>query len=302
VVEQLAGVTGETLTVAELRARVHTARRRPEEAAKVLRAFLDRKGPESSPLVAATLDHIGLGGEGEEVMRAFAAAKGPPASLQLAQFLARRGKVPEALDLCEKAKGVCHPDAVACAAVVVVRAGKGTDEQAKRVEAWLDAAAEKDPRSVALMLFRADLMQYRRRFDNAAGLYREVLAREPRNVIALNNLGLLLAHAGRAEEGLGAINAAIAASGPDPSLLDTRAIIQLRSGRPDRAVEDLKDAIAQYSSVDKQFHLALALFSAGDREGARAALRAVLAGGLNPADIHPLERPDWDALTKEVAH
>ena len=81
--------------------------------------------------------------------------------------------------------------------------------------------------------------------DKASALYREVLTKEPKNVIALNNLAYLLALQGN--DGLASelIGIAIETAGPITSLLDTRAKIHFKGGRTEQAVDDLKQAISQ---------------------------------------------------------
>ena len=63
----------------------------------------------------------------------------------------------------------------------------------------------------------------------------------PANVVALNNLAYLLAlNGGSQAEALALIQRAIDQAGPDPEMLDTRALVYLKGGQADRAGKDLR--------------------------------------------------------------
>src|SRR5207249_1687637 len=99
--------------VAELRARVLAGTRRTEEAGALLKAYAEKHGGDAVPAAAGLLDDLGLVPEAEQLFRTHAAAsKDPTAPLPLARHLARRGRLPEALDLCEKALPAGQPEAV----------------------------------------------------------------------------------------------------------------------------------------------------------------------------------------------
>jgi tetratricopeptide (TPR) repeat protein len=303
VIDRLAAAGGEPAVVVELRARVLVAARRRVEAARLVLDYARDAGPKAVSAAARLLDDLGLPLDAEPLFRADAAAgKDPLAPLRLAQFLARHGQLPEALDLCEKAWGTCPPEMVGHASVAALRMGRGNDIQAERVERRLTAAADKAPTSIGLMILRAELMQFRQQFDRAAETYRAILTRDPKNLIALNNLAFLVAvKDGRPEEGLELINAALETFGPVPELLDSRAIVLTKAGRPDQAVDDLRQAIALSPSADKQFHLAQAQLAGGHLPEAAAAWRTATRAGLRPEDLHPLEQPDWDKLSREIS-
>jgi tetratricopeptide (TPR) repeat protein len=273
----------------DLKTRLLHRQGRTDEAVAVVREFA--RGKDVPPaLVAGLFDALGLQAA-DDAEAAYRRAVDDPGraenDLLFAGFLARRGRVSEALDWCERA-GRDTPGA-ARAAVGVLRAGRSTDEQVRKVEGWLGQAIAKE-RSPDLLLALAELRDYQARYDDAMAAYREVLRRDEDNGEALNNLAWMLAVAnGNGEEALQAINRAIRKWGSSPNLLDTRAVIYLRQNQPALALEDLDLAPAHGPDASVHFHRAQACLAQGDRAAAAKALRAAKACGLEPATIHPLE-------------
>ena len=96
-------------------------------------------------LGANLLEELGQLAAAEAVCRQYVAqSKEPESGLVLAQFLVRRNRFPEALDLCERAWQQCKAETVAafCAALPL---GKLTEEQRQRVSKWLEAASKRTP-------------------------------------------------------------------------------------------------------------------------------------------------------------
>ena len=172
---------------------------------------------------AALLDELGQADGAEKMYRELAARSDRPESqLLLLTFLGRRNRVGEALDLCERAWQTCPPEAVAAASVALLRSEPTNPEHVQRVEARLEAAVGKGPETTALLLSLASLRDLQGRYDEAESLYRRVIAREPDNVQALNNLAFLLAVRGdRTSDAADLINHALDVFGPEAALLDT---------------------------------------------------------------------------------
>lgn len=299
---QLVGAVGDTPATVELQARVLKAAKRPEAAAKLVKDFAAKKGPAATLPTAVLLDALDLAGDAEQVFRGYAAeSKEPTASLPLANFLARRGRLAAALPLYEAAWKTCPPEVVAPNCVAALRTGKAGPEEAARVQGWLDAAIAAKPQSVPLVILKADLHQYREQFAEAGDLYRQILRRDPRQVVALNNLAFLLAvRDGKAGEALSLIDSGLAVTGPHPELLDTRGVILTRAGRADEAAADLRRAVAEAPSGDKHFHLAVAHLRAGRKSAAADSYRDATEAGLTRETLHPLERADWEQVVAEV--
>jgi tetratricopeptide (TPR) repeat protein len=220
--------------------------------------------------------------------------------LALAGLLARLTRVSEALDQLEQLQGY-PPEAVGGAAVGLLRSAKPADKDVARVEAFLLAALKKDPRSPVLGGQLADLYDLRGRFGDAEARYRDVLARDPDNVMALNNLAWLLAQRPKeAAEAEKLVNRAINLLGPRPELLDTRAVVSLALGRSAAAVADLKQANADTPTPARYFHLARALHMERRPAEALKALTKAKAAGLEPKGLHPAERVQYDKINKEL--
>jgi tetratricopeptide (TPR) repeat protein len=254
-------------------------------------------------LRALLLDGRGKGDEALALIRRHVSRPGARAEedLLLARHLANQNQLAEALDVCERAWQKCPPEAVSAASVVLVRTSKAGPKECARVEGWIRKALEKNPTSVALRMHLADLQDLRENFDDVDVLYRQILARDGGNVVALNNQAWLLAQrADKAGEALPLITKALAVLGPRPELLDTRAVAYLAQGKHDRAIADLEQAIADAPTASRYFHLAQAYRAADKLEAAREALRKANELDLRPAQLHPLERPAWERLLAEL--
>jgi tetratricopeptide (TPR) repeat protein len=265
----------------------------------------------SVELKARALEARGKGAEALPLLKAYAEAPGakPDRLLLYAGLFARLGQVKEAVDVCEQARSKCPPEAVGGASVAVLRTARpkpGQPEdvwqaQAARVEGWLKEAAEKKPDSVALLLQRADLMDLLGRPTEVQALYRQVLTKDERNHVALNNLAFLLAQRPEgAAEALALIQRAVETHGPRPEFLDTRAVIYLAMNQAEKAVADLEQAVADAPTPAKYFHQARAHHLARNPRAAREALARATAAGLTVERLHPAERDALRRLQAEL--
>lgn len=256
----------------------------------------------SVDLKAALFEARGEGGRAIALLQAHQKRPNarPEEALVLAGYLARQNRAGEALDLCERAWETCSADAVGGASVAVLRTTKPTSEQITRVEGRLQAASEKEPKAVALLLQLADLRDLQGRYPEAEALYRRVLQTDDRNAVAMNNLAWLLTQHGGGVEALALIEKAITLVGPRPDLLDTRAAVHLALGRGDRAVADLAEATQDTPTATRYFHLARAHAQAKDKDAAVAALREARRMKLRAEQLHPAERPTLEQLQGEL--
>jgi cellulose synthase operon protein C len=226
--------------------------------------------------------------------------------LTLAEYVGRRRRVAEALELCEKAKGAPAADDVAITAVSIVCAAPATDEQQEKVERQVRACLKRNPNSVKLYQLLAVLQTCRDRYADAEASYRLILNRDDQNADALNNLAcVLILQNRRLDEAQVLIKQAMSLIGPTASLLDTRGLLQMQVGHWDSAIADLREAVAQSPSVPRELHLAQAYYQAGRREDAERTLAKVnLAGGERalhlPADQHLYQQLQREARTQFV--
>ncbi len=127
----------------------------------------------------------------------------------------------------------------------------------------------------------ATLLEQAGRPDAAITRYETLLAGDPRNDVAANNLAMLLVTY-RKDAGSLARATALAARFKDstnPALLDTYGWVLHANGHHDDAVAVLQKAVDQAPNVPiLQYHLGMAQFEAGQQEEARASLQAALTG------------------------
>jgi len=277
----------------ELEARLLDLRKRKPE----LLALLEVRGrevPDQIGNVADLLDRYGFAKEAEEAYKAFVARdpRQPERGLVLAQFLARKDRVVEAMAILKKAWSTCRPDQVATVALLLYDAPSAGDGEKRQIEIWVLEAARKRPDSIRLACKLGVLRIRQGRFDEAEGLFRRLLASDPNDAEALNNLAWLLAlrDESKAKEALTLINRAVDVQGPLSSLIDTRAVVLIRAGQLDQALKELGDARARDPrNPSLSLHLAWVLQKKGNSQEAKTALLKADECGLKNHGLDPLE-------------
>jgi tetratricopeptide (TPR) repeat protein len=232
--------------------------------------------------------------------------------------LVRQKRYDEALALLEKEIATCRPEAAGAAYISLLNEMDPSDEQCLRAEGWIKnqlvkAEAElrrkSEPRDVlelrdtvtVLRLHLARLYDLRGRYPEAEAMYREVLRDHQTNVLALNNLSWLLAQrSGDGKAALELIDRAITNMGRRADLLDTRGVVYLALGEPDKALADFKEAAADERTPTRLFHLARAQFEAKDRATAARTLQDAKKAGLEPTKLHPVEQLSCRNLMAEL--
>jgi len=293
--EKLEQVAPDSMSTLEVKARVLSARGQGGDAVEVLRTRVRADDASTTLFVGALLEELGQPAAAEDYFRRYETKAGKSEGpLEMARFLARRHRLEEALRLCESVRDSAPPDLFDYACVAVLRAAKAGDDACRRVEAWLDEALRKEPGSVGLVICQADLCDLRHRYPEAEILYRRVLQRDRRNIFALNNLAWQLSlRDGFASEALSLAELALEIGGPQPALLDTRALALLANHKPAAALADLDDAalptLERATLASIRFHQARAYLMDGKRTEALKALREARDVGLEESDLHPLE-------------
>ncbi|WP_406695911.1 tetratricopeptide repeat protein [Singulisphaera sp. Ch08] len=300
--DRLAKVMPDHPQVIELKARLFVARNQGNDAVTLIKAYVKDK-EEYLTLFAALLEELSQPSAAESLFRdAVKRSRKPETTLVLAEYLARSGRVSEALDLCDRAWTTCDPEAVGHSSLRAVYAAKASHDQIRRVGGRLEAAVRTNPDSIGLQFDLANLYSYQGNYRDAVSLYRRISERNKVNDGPLNNLAWLLAVAeGKGAEALAVIGQAIALAGPTPELLDTRAVAHLVMDRNDLAIKDLEAAISVSPSPEMYLHLAQARFLAKDRAGADTAIREAKTSGLQVDTLHPLERKAYDQLLADLS-
>jgi tetratricopeptide (TPR) repeat protein len=294
------------LRTAVLKARLLHARKDRDGALAVLVATASQgdRDPARLLVVGRLLDDFGRHEEAEPFFRDFARGRGkddPAGVVPLVVHLARRDRLGEALDLCEQLRGKVPDEAMAAVWVGTLRVGRPGPGHLRRVEAWIGEASRAAPGKLVFALALADLRDAQGRPDEAEKIYRDVLRHDGHNLLALNNLAALLAFREEGgDEALRLIGRAIEASGPQPGFLDTRASVYLARKQWDLAARDLEEVVSMEAAPASYLRLARAYLMSGDRRAARSAFRKATAGGAGEADLHPLERPAYGPVFKEL--
>ncbi|HEV2968642.1 MAG TPA: tetratricopeptide repeat protein [Pirellulales bacterium] len=267
-------------------------------------------------LVAARLEELSRGATGPdrspaadkllaeaESMYRKSVGEQPEQQLALAGFLARRGRFDESLSLLEATGTKADPNSLAQAIVELVESDPAVAPSAPRspLENLLLAAVDRTDHAPALLIALADLRIRQERFDDAIKTYREVLKKDASNVVSMNNLAMLLAlEKKQLDEALQLVDQAIAAAGPLPALLDSRASVYLALGKPQQALTDLEQALSAEPRPNREFHRALACYQLGQTQAAAQALHEARKKGLKPENLNPMERPAYQELAAKL--
>ena len=153
----------------------------------------------------------------------------------------------------------------------LLQAGKGTDAQVFAT-AWL----KDSPGDLNFMMHMATQARLEGRADQAEQGYRQVLAQQPNQAAALNDLAMMLAQQGKAES-VALAERALRLSPNNPDMLDTLAHALAATKLWPQAVENQRRAVS-LAPNEPSLRLALAQFEfqLGDRAAARRSLGAVL--------------------------
>jgi cellulose synthase operon protein C len=316
VVDELAKL--EPNSVGTLRARVDLAfrQRQYETVVRFLKGWLDRPADEQSnrenrlPLVAETLEYYArqlreakqpavaaqFSKEAQAIYQEYVNLK-PNQELLMATFLARQGHLDEALALAEAKWPSNDPERVAMACFTLLNGAGATPDQVLRVERLLKAASDKHGAVTPLRIALAVLRDNQGRLDEAEGIYRAILAKEPENPTVLNNLAVLLAlHNKNVDEAAELIERAIKKVGLSPGLLDSRAMVRMAQGKPQLALEDLQQSLKTEPVAMTYFHQAQAFQQNGQRTPAIEALKKARSLGLKAEQLQGVERAAYQKL------
>ena len=271
---------------------------RPAAIAAVQRLAASEPASPANPnqlrLAATLMEELDLDDEADAVLKQLA-ARSASGIVARAEFLARRGRTSEALDLLEANRQRLGTTTLLQVATSIMRTTDADDatDQAGRVEGWFATAPRTDRDDMGFSLLQAEWHSVRGRHEEAAALYREQLARSDlrssQRVIVQNNLAMQLIRPETAAEAKQLIDKAIAEQGPHPSLLDTLGLALLAGGSTGDAVDVLREASLD-RSPEKQLHLACALVADRKLDEAREVLLEARTQGLDPRRLDADDR------------
>jgi cellulose synthase operon protein C len=300
-VNKLAAVAPDAPATLAIRVRLLKTQGKKDAAAKLVLAYTGQKAARLD-LAAALLDDIGYGAEAEKLYLEILASdsKRADATYKLAEHLAKHERFDEALELCQQGWKNLSPEIAASMTVTVVRAGKPSAEQIKKVENLLEPAVAANPKNLLLHAIYAQFLDQLGREAEAMKLYDDILSKDTKNVVALNNLAFMLGlKKQRLDEALKLINRAIEEAGPQSTLLDSRAVIFLQKGDTNSAIRDLLQAIAQDPRAPYYYHLARAYYQS-DKASFREAMNNAKSLGIQASQLHPLEHVEFEVLAFKV--
>jgi tetratricopeptide (TPR) repeat protein len=289
---------------------LHRAVGRLDDAAALLRSFLERPGllPVFIQTLANQAEDLGQPALAEQFYRRlFAEAGDLKSKLELALFLGRHGRIKDALDVCEPLwAGAGNRELVAMTGLTILVAdpegsqSKPDATQVNRFLAWLEQGVAQDPKATRLLVGQANLYERLGDYSKAEALYRRIIDQNDRDGIAANNLAWLIAlKDGKSRDALSLIDKAIELKGPLPDFLDTRGVVYLIGGEGQKAIADLETAVKAAPSSSKWFHLAQAYLHQHDKQKAKKCLEAAKSLGL-PSGLHQLEQVAYQKVLSLV--
>lgn len=314
--KQLEQIAPEDFLTVRLRARFEMAHRRYTLALIALKRYLEGPAATDSDRanrllrVAASMEELAeklrqsgqntvadtFSDEAETVYREYVEGR-PGAELLMAGFLARQGRFGDAMKLTEEQWASCKPEMIATTCFVLLKAANGRPEAIQRVDMVLQAALKKYEQSTILLIAKAVLRGYQGRYEETEAIYRAILKKNPTNLTVMNNLALFLALEGKKpNEALRLVQRALRQVGPVPVLLDTRAVVRLALGQPDKALDDLKTAIEDAPTALRYFHQAQAYYQLGQKKDASDALKMAHKRGLKEGHLDGAERRAYRKL------
>ena len=200
----------------------------------------------------------------------------------LATCLARQNRFAEALDICESVSAKSGADVAASALADVLTAGSPSAADYERAEPILAAAEQKSANDANVLLKISNVRIVQGKLDDAIRLLEKIVQLDAKNVLALNNLAMIMSERpGQREKAIKYIDQALAITGDRPDLCDTKGSIYLYDNQPAEAVKCLEFAARTAGSNPIiQFHLAAAYFGTNKLEDAARCFRESMAAGL----------------------
>jgi tetratricopeptide (TPR) repeat protein len=265
----------------------------PEEALATVER-MRRLLPNSDP--TADIEKVNLlrslGRHDEALAAARSARQRLPEELSLlrleAYTLVDLGRVEEATGLFrQRLKGAPSDyDEYAMITSLLIGAGRG-GEAVQAARKALELAPADDPgRTTGALLLLSSAQERAGDAKGAVETLQQVLAKDPENATALNNLGYFLTeHDERLNEALGMIQRAVNAQPTNPSFLDSLGWIHFKLGKLKEAERYLNDAARRNpTSAAIQEHLGDLFQRLGQQEKAQSSWRKALSLAVESAD------------------
>lgn len=259
-------------------AQAELAAKNDRAAEASLRKALSLKPDFLDALVALAGLHVRAKRFDEAIAVANAAMKSTPKSptghVLAGDILMAQDKPAEAANAYEAAFDLAKSGAI------LIKLHNAENSAGKTVStAVIERHLDDNPEDLQVRVYLADLLMKKNLYLEASKHYQLILERDPKNLLALNNIAWSLQQLKDPRAMKYAEDAYRLQSG-NPAIEDTLAMLLLDAGKTARAVELLQSAAAKApDSPEISFHLAQAFHKSGDREKAKALIERVLASG-----------------------
>tara|TARA_B100000686_G_C16738543_1_gene945145 strand:+ start:177 stop:1754 length:1578 start_codon:yes stop_codon:yes gene_type:complete len=118
---------------------------------------------------------------------------------------------------------------------------------------YLEKASMLAPGTIEFELERGDILFNLGRFEEAVEAYHCILATDPENISALNNIGVTLQEAGKIDEAINTLNETNRLAPDDPMVQSNYAAALIKANRPDEALPLLESATRRNPNYAKSW-------------------------------------------------
>jgi putative PEP-CTERM system TPR-repeat lipoprotein len=208
-----------------------------------------------------------------------------------ADVLRADGKLAEAMPMFEKSLAIAKHSEALIKLADALRAGGKQEEAARRVAAWL----QQHPKDERVEMYRAQCALDDKHYAAASSQFEAILAGNPKNAVAWNNLAMSYHLAGD-KRAVATADKAYALAGDTPMVMDTLGWILVEEGNVARGLPLLLRASTLAPQAhDIRLHVAQGLVKSGDKPAARKQLEAI-----TKPEIRFAQADEARALLKEL--
>ncbi|WP_426109928.1 XrtA/PEP-CTERM system TPR-repeat protein PrsT [Massilia sp. PWRC2] len=188
-----------------------------------------------------------------------------------ADILQANGKSAEAMPMFEKSLAIANHSEALIKLADALRMNNKKEDAARRVGAWL----QQHPNDVRVEMYRATCTLNDKQYGIAVAQFESLRARNPENVVVLNNLAMAYHLAGD-QRAVASAEQAYKLAGDQPMVMDTLGSILVEQGNVARGLPLLLRASSLAPQAhDIRLHVAQGLIKSGDRPAARKQLEAI---------------------------
>jgi tetratricopeptide (TPR) repeat protein len=213
------------------------------------------------------------------------------------QALRRGGKVDEGLAVMESLARTQADDPDVH--IALAQAYTDANRSAQAVKVLRDAQV-KFPSETSIIFELGAALDKQKKYAESEALFRQLIAKEPENAVALNYLGYMLAERGeRLNESVDFIKRALAIDPDNGSFLDSIGWAYFKDGKLDLALDNLKKAADQLGTNSVvQDHYGELLFKMGRYDDAIGAWNKALSGDGDSIDRGDIDKKIRSARQK----